>query len=240
MTQIDTSKAVLDAHCLHLMQTALYPTRTIELIQALAAERDAAVARAEKAETEKDRLVQGFADRSIKMVEQRHRAEKAETENKAALEEISRTIWCGKTGSVDEIVEAIKEIISATDEIPSLRSRVAALEGAIRGLLNAPTWSDQDPSDLDDDDREAERTARAALSVPSPATVNDPLTVASPATCNDPLQVGAVKDFLTTAAALRDGRFERLDRAAQRGEHISYEPYPGAFDDILGKDEREG
>jgi len=34
---------------------------------------------------------------------------------------------------------------------------------ALNGLLTAPTWADQSPRDMDEEDRQAERAARAAL-----------------------------------------------------------------------------
>lgn len=47
--------------------------------------------------------------------------------------------------------------------IAQLEAKNARLRDGITALLMAPTWHDQDPKDMDGEDRAAERLARAAL-----------------------------------------------------------------------------
>jgi hypothetical protein len=51
----------------------------------------------------------------------------------------------------------------AAGTIITLRAKLEKAREALSGLLTAPTWADQSPRDMDEEDKQAERAARAAI-----------------------------------------------------------------------------
>lgn len=66
-------------------------------------------------------------------------------------------------GSVEDCFLQSPMFAKAAAEIRRLRADLEKAKEALRGLLTAPTWADQSPRDMDEEDRKAERLARATL-----------------------------------------------------------------------------
>ena len=64
------------------------------------------------------------------------------------------------TALMHSTMDALEGVTAERDR---LRAEVERLREALQALLSAPTWHDQDDENLDDEDRAAERLARAAL-----------------------------------------------------------------------------
>lgn len=182
----DTSKEAIKTWLAAIVsEESGYEPQLSSFIEALAADLTAATERSEKSEADfkeyayqTRKLDEEMADVLRCAPDDTHiaarawveRAEKAEAKNEAYLEEISRAIWDGYTGSVEEIVEAIKKISTTTEQIPRLRVRVSALEGALRDVIGVHGYDGPNTEAVLE---RAQSVVYAALSAtPAPAVSN--------------------------------------------------------------------
>lgn len=179
MSDIDTSKeAVLDWHDLCLIKQ-MHATGYIE---ALAAERDAAVARAEKAEAERDELDfllnEGHPD-SLPVALSRAEARVAELESIISKRAMYRRLcdFRRRMNAAEARVAALEGVAEAFEHEADMRRRDFAV--ANRGTeLNCLTRNGALEYGRVQMLEKCAADVRAALSAPpAPATVNDPLTV---------------------------------------------------------------